>query len=187
MGPGMIAEEEAAALAGTLLEGTAGPAFALDAAAMSGLRDQRAALRRHGGRVVITPHAGEMAGLLGMAKAAVEEDPLGTARRAAAMLQVVVALKGAATWIADPAGRAWVNRHGCGGLGTSGSGDTLAGLIAGLLARGAEPAQAVLWGVYTHAEAGHRLARAQGPLGFLAREIPGEFPRILADLAPPEA
>jgi NAD(P)H-hydrate repair Nnr-like enzyme with NAD(P)H-hydrate dehydratase domain len=100
---------------------------------------------------------------------------------------VVVALKGATTWIAEPGdggGRAWVNRHGCVGLGTSGSGDVLAGVIAGLLARGAAPAQAVLWGVYLHAEGGRRLAaRHGGPLGFLAREIAGEVPRIMAELA----
>jgi NAD(P)H-hydrate repair Nnr-like enzyme with NAD(P)H-hydrate dehydratase domain len=98
------------------------------------------------------------------------------------MLRAVVALKGATTWIADPDGRAWLNRHGCVGLGTSGSGDTLAGFIAGLLARGAAPAQATAWGVYMHAEAGRRLAQAHGPLGFLAREIPGEIPRIMAGL-----
>ncbi|MFC7543768.1 NAD(P)H-hydrate dehydratase [Siccirubricoccus deserti] len=102
---------------------------------------------------MITPHAGEMAGLLGMTKEAVEADPLATALSAASMLCAVVALKGATTWIADPDGRAWVNRHGCVGLGTSGSGDTLAGFIAGLLARGAAPAQATAWGVYMHAEA----------------------------------
>jgi ADP-dependent NAD(P)H-hydrate dehydratase len=186
VGPGMVGEAgEAAALTAALLDApAAGPAFVLDAGALSGLADRVASLRRHGGRVVLTPHAGEMAGLLGMEKAAVEADPLGTARRAAAMLHAVVALKGGTTWIAAPGGGAWVNRHGCVGLGTSGSGDALAGLVAGLLARGAEPAQAVLWGVYLHAEAGRRLARAQGPLGFLAREIPGEIPRIMADLAP---
>ncbi|GGC72993.1 ADP-dependent (S)-NAD(P)H-hydrate dehydratase [Siccirubricoccus deserti] len=183
IGPGMLEQAEAATLAAALLEVTPGAGFVLDAAAMSGLsRLDEGRRRRHGGRVVITPHAGEMAGLLGMTKEAVEADPLATALSAASMLCAVVALKGATTWIADPDGRAWVNRHGCVGLGTSGSGDTLAGFIAGLLARGAAPAQATAWGVYMHAEAGRRLARAHGPLGFLAREIPGEIPRIMANL-----
>jgi NAD(P)H-hydrate repair Nnr-like enzyme with NAD(P)H-hydrate dehydratase domain len=95
----------------------------------------------------------------------------------------VVALKGGSTHIAAPDGRCWINESGCVGLGTSGSGDTLAGLVAGLLARGAEPAQALLWGVYVHAQAGARLAGRIGELGFLARELPGEMPGVLDELA----
>jgi ADP-dependent NAD(P)H-hydrate dehydratase len=73
-------------------------------------------------------------------------------------------------------------------LGTSGSGDVLAGAgagagaIAGLLARGAEPAQAAVWATHLHAAAGDRLASRVGPLGFLARELVGELPAILAEL-----
>jgi hydroxyethylthiazole kinase-like uncharacterized protein yjeF len=183
VGPGMLEQAEAATLAAALLKAALGAGFVLDAAAMSGLcRLDEGQRRCLGGSVVITPHAGEMAGLLGMTKEAVEAEPLATALRAASMLRAVVALKGETTWIADPDGRAWVNRHGCVGLGTSGSGDTLAGLIAGLLARGTTPAQATAWGVYMHAEAGKRLARMHGPLGFLAREIPGEIPRIMASM-----
>lgn len=187
IGPGMLAEAEAAGFTAALLQIPPGPGLVLDAAALSGVRDARELLRRHGGRVVITPHAGEMAGLLGMDKAAVEADPLGIARRVAEMLHVVVALKGETTWIAGPQGSAWVNRHGGVGLGTSGSGDTLAGLIAGLMARGADAGRAAAWGVHVHAEAGERLTRAQGRLGFLAREIPGELPAILSGLAPEDA
>lgn len=65
----------------------------------------------------------------------------------------------------------------------SGSGDTLAGIIVGLMARGASPAQAAIWGVYLHAKAGERLAETRGLLGYLAREIPDEIPGILADFA----
>ena len=150
---------------------------------MSGLLDQAPALARLDGRVVITPHAGEMASLLDRSREAVEADPLAVAREVAGRLRVVVALKGPSTHIATPDGRAWVNESGCIGLGTSGSGDTLAGLVAGLLARGAEPAQALLWGVHVHAEAGARLAKRIGEVGFLARELPGEMPAILAELS----
>jgi NAD(P)H-hydrate repair Nnr-like enzyme with NAD(P)H-hydrate dehydratase domain len=113
----------------------------------------------------------------------VEAEPLATAREAAERLGCVVALKGATTHVAAPDGRAWANEGGSVGLGTSGSGDTLAGLVAGLLARGAEPAQALVWGVYVHAEAGARLSRRIGELGFLARELPAEMPGILTELA----
>lgn len=181
IGPGMLDAEGVAALTAALLGGVGEPAFILDAAALVRLRDLKEPLRRHGGRVVVTPHAGEMATLLGIERQAVAEDPLGAARRAATLLQAVVALKGGSTHIVTPQGEAWLFTHGHVGLATSGSGDTLAGVIAGLLARGASPLQAALWGVSLHGEAGNRLARAHGPLGFLARELLAEMPRILAE------
>ena len=123
-----------------------------------------------------------MATFLGISRDDVTADPLAAARRAAAMLQAVVAMKGACTHVVSPAGEAWSCDHGNVGLATSGSGDTLAGIIAGLLARGATPAQAAVWGVYMHGEAGNRLAGTHGGFGFLAREIPAEIPAIMADL-----
>jgi NAD(P)H-hydrate repair Nnr-like enzyme with NAD(P)H-hydrate dehydratase domain len=78
-----------------------------------------------------------------------------------------------------PEGQAWTYEGGSAGLGVSGSGDVLAGIVGGLLARGAEPLNALLWGVRLHGEAGARLAEKVGPLGFLAREIAGEVPALL--------
>ena len=81
--------------------------------------------------------------------------------------------------VVAPDGTAWKYRGGGPGLGVSGSGDVLAGIIGGLLARGAAPLTALLWGVWLHGEAGRSLARKTGPLGFLAREIPAEVPALL--------
>lgn len=66
----------------------------------------------------------------------------------------------------------------------SGSGDVLGGIIVGLLARGLPALEAAAWGVLLHGEAGRRLARRVGPLGFLAREIAGEVPGLMAFLSP---
>ena len=88
-------------------------------------------------------------------------------------------MKGSETFIATPEGRIFRNRHGSIGLATSGSGDTLAGIIAGLAARGASPEQATVWGVFLHARAGEVLAERVGPLGFLARELLAEIPRLM--------
>ncbi|HEY0034423.1 MAG TPA: NAD(P)H-hydrate dehydratase, partial [Devosia sp.] len=96
----------------------------------------------------------------------------------------VVVMKGGQTHIASPQGEVWSSSHGNVGLATSGSGDTLAGIIAGLLARGASPLLAAQWGVFVHAEAGERLKREHGLLGYLAREIPAKVPAILQDLMP---
>jgi NAD(P)H-hydrate repair Nnr-like enzyme with NAD(P)H-hydrate dehydratase domain len=93
-----------------------------------------------------------------------------------------VALKGRVTFIASPDGTLRENRAGNVGLATSGSGDVLAGVIAGLAARGAEASTAAAWGVHLHALAGERLAARVGPLGYLARELPAEIPSLMDEL-----
>jgi len=113
----------------------------------------------------------------------VAHDPAATARRAAAELRAVVALKGAETYIATPDGTAYCYRSENIGLATSGSGDTLSVVIAGLAARGAEPAQAAAWGVYLHGAAGARLSERVGQVGFLARELLAEIPPLMAQLS----
>jgi ADP-dependent NAD(P)H-hydrate dehydratase len=146
----------------------------LDAGALSpGLG--AAAERPH----ILTPHAGEMAKLAQVEKSAVERAPETFARDFARRLRSVLVLKGATTFIAAPDGSLWVYRSHCPGLGTSGSGDVLAGIIAGLAARGADAQQAALWGVLVHGTAGRQLSRSVGSLGFLAREIAAGVPGIL--------
>jgi ADP-dependent NAD(P)H-hydrate dehydratase len=128
---------------------------------------------------ILTPHAGEMAKLAQVEKSAVERAPETFAREFARRLRSVLVLKGATTFIAAPDGSLWVYRSHCPGLGTSGSGDVLAGIIAGLAARGADAQQAALWGVLVHGTAGRQLSRSVGSLGFLAREIAAGVPGIL--------
>ena len=102
LGPGMMDEETVRDLVAALLDAIEGPAIILDAAALIYLRDIQDRLRRHGGRVVITPHAGEMAGLLGIDRREVVEDLLGAARKAAALTKAVVVLKGGSSSYRDP-------------------------------------------------------------------------------------
>ncbi len=179
IGPGMQDEEATASLLHALLPQISAPTVVLDAAALACLHDAPHLLHSLGGNVIVTPHAGEMAGILGRSKDDIKADPCAAAVEAAATLQAVVAMKGSETFIATPEGRVFRNRHGCVGLATSGSGDTLAGIIAGLAARGASPEQATVWGVYLHARAGEILADRVGPLGFLARELLAEIPRLM--------
>ena len=86
--------------------------------------------------------------------------------------------------IAAPDGRRWDGGAMVPGLGTSGSGDVLAGLVAGCAARSRDPAQAACWGTYLHVEAGRSLARRVGSTGYLARELLGEIPRLLDAASP---
>jgi ADP-dependent NAD(P)H-hydrate dehydratase len=179
MGPGLIDEDAAGRFAAGVLARIEGPAVVLDAGALAALREDARALGRLNGRAVLTPHAGEMAQLLGLERAAVEADAVEAARRAADAFGAVVTLKGAETVIAAPDGTMLRYTRGGVGLGTSGSGDVLAGLVAGLLARGADPLTAAAWGVFLHGEAGNALARRHGAVGLLARELAAEVPRIL--------
>jgi NAD(P)H-hydrate repair Nnr-like enzyme with NAD(P)H-hydrate dehydratase domain len=82
--------------------------------------------------------------------------------------------------IADPAGELYQVPQAGPGLGTSGSGDVLAGAIAGLAARGCPPLQAAVWGTYLHASAGESLAHSVAPVGYLARDISARLPFELA-------
>ena len=183
VGPGMMDEKATVRLLKGLLPRIVGPTVVLDAGALSCLLEDAKCLYPLNGCVVLTPHAGEMAMLTGIDKERIVVGPLRVARDAARTLCAVIALKGAETFIAAPAGnKAYCNRTGNVGLATSGSGDTLSGIIAGLAARGAAPVQAAAWGVYLHGRAGERLARRVGQLGFLARELLAEVPRLMAEM-----
>jgi hydroxyethylthiazole kinase-like uncharacterized protein yjeF len=179
VGPGLQDGMATRAFTRRLLKRTARAAIILDALAMDVVLD----VRRFERAPLLTPHAGQMAHLTGVAKEEVSADPERHAREAALRWNAVVALRGSTAWIATPDGDCWrhVSRHA--GLGTSGSGDALAGIIAGLAARGAPLAQAAAWGVALHARAGRALAERLGPIGYLAGELAGEIPRLMDKLA----
>jgi hydroxyethylthiazole kinase-like uncharacterized protein yjeF len=182
IGPGMMDEAAVAELTSELLSRLEAPVFVLDASAFATLKIGEVPTRP-AGRIVVTPHSGEMAKFLDLSRDQVDEAPLRIARQAAAALQAVVALKGASTHIVSPDGEAWLSDNGSIALATSGSGDTLAGILAGLLARGTDPALATIWAVYMHGEAGRRLAKRNGTFGLLAREISDEIPGIMQELS----
>lgn len=154
----------------------------IDACAMKALKDKPELTRASACDVIITPHAGEMASLIDQPKEKVLADPVGTATKVAGEYRVTVVMKGPETIIAEPSGKLYRNVRGNSGLGTSGSGDVLAGIIGGLAARGCGPAQAAVWGVYLHAAAGDCLAREMGSLGYLARELLACVPREMEKL-----
>lgn len=182
LGPGMMDPEATRALVAAVLAGVDEVPMVLDAGALDGLGERPELVRRHAGRIVVTPHTGEMARLLGLPRDEIEADKLSHARQVAARLQCIVVMKGACTEVVSPQGASFVFDGGTIGLATSGSGDTLAGVIGGLLARGAAPLRAAMWGVYLHGEAGARLVRRHGGIGFLARELLDEVPGVMASV-----
>ncbi len=151
----------------------------LDAAVLGSLAPRAETLKAWKGGAIVLPHAGEMARLLDRPKEEIAADPEGAARQAAETFGVVAVLKGRFSRIVAPDGRAFEYEGGGVGLATSGSGDTLAGIVGGLCARGADPLTAGMWGVYLHGEAGRILSREVGRVGFLARELLDLVPRLM--------
>ena len=173
-GPGMAEGDACERIAEALLAGKA--RIALDAAllhALQPLSDDRPTAP------VLLPHSGELASLLDCHEDKVERDPVGCGRRAAELYRSLVLVKGVTSHVVTPQGEVWTYDGGAPGLGVSGSGDVLAGIVGGLLARGAEPLNALLWAVWLHGEAGAALAKKVGPMGFLAREIADQVPALL--------
>ena len=174
-GPGLKESESCKRIADRLLESNAKLAF--DAAMLRCLEPLPD--NKHSSELILLPHAGELADMLDCDEEAIERDPVGCGHRAAELYRAIVLVKGVASNVVTPRGEHWTYEGGAPGLGVSGSGDALAGIVAGLLARGAEPLNALLWSVWLHGEAGASLARKIGPIGFLAREIAGEVPALL--------
>ncbi len=180
LGPGVSTKEVAEKLIHALVgEAPEEAKVVLDAQAVACAGDLAKLLAPFRGRLVMTPHEGEMASLTGRDMEEIKRDPAAIACEVAARFGAVVALKGSQTHIASPEGEVLHFLGGGTGLATGGSGDVLAGAVAGLLSRGASPMEATGWGVWLHGQAGRRMAGRHGPIGFLARELPAEFPLLL--------
>ena len=159
--------------------GLGGPAVVLDAFALGALGPLEDQLDRWRGRLILTPNPTEAAVLLGRDVNDLEKDVAEISDR----FDAVVSCQGLITHPARLGPELWKIGTGYGGLGTSGSGDVLAGAIAGLRARGTSSAQAACWGTHLHASAADRLASRLGPLGFLARELADELPALMLELS----
>ncbi len=173
IGPGLMSKDGAGELLTAVLPRLGSTPVVLDGLALTALTPSALA----GVTAVLTPNDGELAALLGESSAAGAEAAVAAASRYGAVVS-------APGWVAAPDGRCWCVEAGGIGLGTSGSGDVLAGLVGGALARGAEPAQAAVWGQYLHSAAGDLLTARIGRVGFLARELLDEVPTVLRQLRP---
>ncbi len=178
-GPGMGTGEDAAALLAAVLA-TDLPVL-VDADGLTVLAAHKDLLRR-GAPTLLTPHAGELARLLGGDRTDIEARRLESARRGAAELGATVLLKGSTTVIAGPAADepVLVNPTGTSWLATAGSGDVLSGLAGSLLAQGLAPARAAATAAYLHGLAA-RLAADGAPIG--AFDLVSSLPDALRTVA----
>ncbi|MBI2886506.1 MAG: NAD(P)H-hydrate dehydratase [Chloroflexi bacterium] len=158
------------------------PHLVLDADGLNTLSGTATWWKRVKGGAVLTPHPGEMARLAGVSVAEVQQDRMSVARRAAQEWGQVVALKGAYTVVASPQGGCRVSPYANPALASAGTGDVLAGVIAGLLAQGVSPFDAASAGVYLHGLAGQRFSERNGDTGLLASDLLPLLPELIHSL-----
>lgn len=178
IGPGLGREPGTAALVRDLL--TEPVPLVIDADGLWALADDLALLAGRRGPTVLTPHEGELARLLGVPAADVGAHRLASVRQAARTSGATVLLKGEATIVADPDGRAYVVPTGNPGLATPGTGDVLTGAIAAQLAKGLEATDAACLGAYLHGLAADLAAeRKTGTDGMVAGDLLDYLPPAL--------
>ena len=170
MGPGLGNNPETADLVRRVSEIYGGPAV-LDADALNVIAGEAEAFAAFKGRVIITPHCGEAAKLLGISSDEVSFDRPGAARRLARLCGGVAVLKGAGSLTASPGGLLLINTSGNPGMATGGSGDVLTGIIASFAGQGFAPFEAAAAGVYVHGRAGDLSAERLGEYGVMASDI----------------
>jgi NAD(P)H-hydrate epimerase len=128
--------------------------------------------------LVITPHPGEMARLVGCSIADVQKDRLGVARRFAREHELIVVLKGYRTLVVQPNGEAWVNTTGNPGMSTGGTGDILTGITAAMIAQHPNDALlAVIAAVHLQGLAGDVMAESTGEHSMVATDLLQGLPK----------
>lgn len=178
-GPGLGDTPDTAALL-EQLGPSAGCALVLDADGLNAAAKMDSLPRSPGLPLILTPHPGEMARLCGLTIAEVNAGREGIAAGYARAEDCVVVLKGHRTIVAGPDGEVFVNPTGNSGLSRGGSGDILAGMIAGLTAQGLSPLDAAVCGVWLHGAAADQCAKRLGQYGMLPHDIFTDLGAIFA-------
>lgn len=182
IGPGLSRCAETAGMVRGLVASFRIPML-VDADGLNALAEDSSTLGRASAPVILTPHPGEMARLMGCGAGEVLRDRVGAASGFAAAHRAVVVLKGAQTVVAPPDGAASFNASGNPGMASGGSGDVLSGVIASLLGQGLKPVAAARAGVFVHGDAGDRAAAERGERGMTASDLAGRLPEALEALA----
>jgi hydroxyethylthiazole kinase-like uncharacterized protein yjeF len=181
LGPGIMRPDRATELLREIVPRLTDQAVVIDALGSAYVTEDQDCVRHLERPAVLTVNPTEMAHALHREEDEVADDPLKATLELADRTAAVVLCGGSDKYVASPDGRSWQVSRGNPGLGVSGSGDVQAGIVTGLLARGATPEQAAVWGAWLHGRSGEVLAERIGPVGYLARELPGVVPGLLAE------
>ena len=187
VGPGLGLGAEVTKFVQTLVRQSVGP-LVLDADALNAFTGDSSGLCGGAGcEVVITPHPGEMARLVGIGTDEVQASRIEVAREFARTRQIYVVLKGARTVVATPGGNTWINVTGNAGMATGGTGDLLTGVISSWIAQSLNVEQACVLGVFLHGLAGDLAVAKHGEVALLASDVGDHLGLAVLDLlaAPP--
>ena len=176
IGPGISRDPHTATLVRSLVTHHKIP-MVVDADGLNAFEHHANELNGTGRVLVITPHPGEMARLVGCTTADVQNDRLGIARKFARDHELIVVLKGHRTLVVQPNGEVWVNVTGNPGMATGGTGDILTGMVAGMIAQYPDqPLRATTAAVYLHGLAGDRTRSVTGEHSLIATDLLGSLP-----------
>jgi NAD(P)H-hydrate epimerase len=181
LGPGISRQDETGNMVRELMGNLSAPAV-IDADALWHLSDAKELIKVSNAPLILTPHPGEMARLLGFSVSEIQADRIGISRDFAAEYGCYLVLKGARTIIAAPSGEIFINTTGNPGMASGGTGDVLAGLIGALLCQGCSPLESSIAGVYIHGLAGDKAADEKGETGLIARDIIKKMPEVMRDI-----
>ena len=181
VGPGLSIGDETKDVVFSIVKSSKVP-IVLDADGINLLAKDVSVLRNLRAPMVITPHPGEMARLLGISVKEVQSDRVNIARSFSKEWGVITVLKGSRTIIASPEGEIYVNATGNAGMSTGGSGDVLTGIISSLIGQGVKPLDAAVAGVYLHGLCGDNVAQRKGEHGLIAGDLVQEIPYVILDI-----
>jgi ADP-dependent NAD(P)H-hydrate dehydratase / NAD(P)H-hydrate epimerase len=180
IGPGISRDPHTATLVRSLVAHHTIP-MVVDADGLNAFEHHAGELNGKGRTLVITPHPGEMARLVGCSTADVQRDRLGVARKFAGEHELIVVLKGHRTLVVPPDGEVWINMTGNPGMATGGTGDILTGLVGAMLAQNPkEPLMAVCAAVHLHGLAGDVMRESVGEHSLVATDLLRGLPEAFA-------
>lgn len=181
LGPGISRQDETGQMLIQILGNLSIPAV-IDADAIWHLAGAKELIQDSKASLILTPHPGEMARLLGISPAEVQADRIGTSRQFAAEYGCYLVLKGARTLVVAPSGEVFINTTGNSGMASAGTGDVLAGLIGALLCQGCSPLESAIAGVWIHGTAGDKAADEKGEAGLIASDIIEKMPEVMKSM-----
>jgi NAD(P)H-hydrate epimerase len=181
IGPGLGRERSTQSLVRKLVSRIDKP-MVIDADGLNALAEYLGILRKTkcpGAGMILTPHPGEMARLLGISAKEVQSERKGIARAFAGNYKVVLVLKGHNTVVSDYQGNLYINKTGNPGMATAGSGDVLSGMIAAFLGQGLTAFEAAKYAVYLHGKAGDLAVKEKTEISLIASDIIGKIPEAI--------
>jgi NAD(P)H-hydrate epimerase len=155
----------------------------LDADGLNAFENKTNLLKKYNLKLILTPHPGEMARLLGKTVVEIQNNREAFAIACAKMSNAIVVLKGHRTVVANPIGKIYINNTGNPGMATAGVGDVLTGIISGLCAQGIEAWTAATAGVYLHGLAGDLAAKEKGEYGMIATDLVEKLPYVIQKIS----